>query len=140
MPIDFLVDNQAAIRTNSLDSQIEALLIDVNNIYVSASNHGWSAEDYIRDIPAGLVGEIHLAGHSERDIDGTILRIDDHGSPVGEAALALYSTLVGRIGMRPTLIEWDNNIPLLGTWIEQAKMVEAAAENAVVASRGLDNE
>lgn len=104
------------------------LLVDVNNIYVSACNNGWSAEDYIANIPGDLVGEIHLAGHSVRDIEGTILRIDDHGSTVSSEVLLLYTKLVERIGMRPTLIEWDNNIPELDIWVRQAMIAQKAAE------------
>ena len=107
------------------------LLVDVNNIYVSATNNGWSAEAYIDNIPDELVGEIHLAGHSARDIDGTILRIDDHGSPVCDAVWLLYSRLIARIGMRPTLVEWDNDIPELDVWVDQANMAKIAAEGAL---------
>ena len=108
-----------------------ALLVDVNNIYVSATNNGWSAENYIDNIPAELVGEIHLAGHSARDVEGTILRIDDHGSPVCDAVWSLYGRLIARIGMRATLVEWDNDIPELDVWVEQAKTAKTVAERAV---------
>ena len=108
-----------------------SLLVDVNNIFVSASNHGWSAADYISNVPADLVGEIHLAGHSERDIDGTTLRIDDHGSPVAAEVVQLYSQLISRIGMRPTLIEWDNNIPELTEWVDEALAAKKVAELAL---------
>ena len=107
------------------------LLVDVNNIYVSASNNGWSAEDYIDNIPAELVGEIHLAGHSVRDVQGAILRIDDHGSPVCDAVWSLYTRLIARIGMRATLVEWDNDIPELDLWVTQAAMAKEMAEGAM---------
>jgi uncharacterized protein len=116
------------------------LLVDVNNIYVSGCNNGWSAEGYINAIPAELVGEIHLAGHSERNIEGTILRIDDHASPVCNEVWSLYAKLVARIGMRPTLVEWDNAIPSLDIWVGQAKRAQEIAEyalcNAEVCSDG----
>lgn len=107
------------------------LLVDVNNIYVSASNNGWSAENYIDNIPAEMVSEIHLAGHSVRNVEGTTLRIDDHGSPVCDAVWSLYSRLIARIGMRATLVEWDNDIPELDVWVGQAKTAKATAERAV---------
>lgn len=107
------------------------LLVDVNNIYVSACNNGWSAEDYINAIPGDLVGEIHLAGHTKRDIEGTILRIDDHGSPVCDEVWKLYANLVARIGMRPTLVEWDNDIPSLDIWVGQAQMAQKTAAHAL---------
>ncbi len=112
------------------------LLVDVNNIYVSASNNDWSAEDYIKNIPGGSVGEIHLAGHSERAIDGELLRIDDHGSTVCDAVWMLYSRLIQSIGMRPTLIEWDNNIPDLSLWVEQAVVAKKVAQLAAMGSKG----
>jgi uncharacterized protein (UPF0276 family) len=89
-----------------------ALLCDVNNIYVSASNHGWNAETYLSALPAGAVREIHVAGHSERTLSGgRRILIDDHGSPVCEAVWSLYRNAINRFGARPTLIEWDNDIP-----------------------------
>jgi hypothetical protein len=89
-----------------------ALLCDVNNIYVSARNHGWDADTYLAALPVSAVREIHIAGHSERVLSaGRRILIDDHGSEVCEAVWALYRTAIARFGLVPTLIEWDNNIP-----------------------------
>ena len=89
-----------------------ALLCDVNNIYVSARNHGWDTETYLAALPMNAVREIHVAGHSERTLSGgRQILIDDHGSEVSEAVWALYRKAVSRLGAVPTLIEWDNNIP-----------------------------
>ena len=96
------------------------LLLDVNNVYVSAGNHGFDAASYLAAVPAAAVGEIHLAGHSTRDIDGTLLRIDDHGSAVAEPVWALYAAVLARLGAVPTLIEWDSVIPPLPILVGEA--------------------
>jgi uncharacterized protein (UPF0276 family) len=86
------------------------LLVDVNNVFVSASNLGYAPEAYLDAIPAGAVGEIHLAGHGA-DEGGSDLLIDTHGAPIAEPVWALYRRLIRRIGPRPTLIERDDDIP-----------------------------
>jgi uncharacterized protein len=83
------------------------LLLDVNNIYVSAFNHGFAAETYIDAIPANRIGQVHLAGHTDR---GSYL-FDSHIGPVPDAVWALFRRLSQRIGSVPTLIEWDEEIP-----------------------------
>ncbi len=87
------------------------LLVDVNNVYVSAHNLGYSAEGYLDALPAAAVGEIHLAGHAADAGQGPALLIDTHGAPVPEAVWTLYSRLIDRIGSRPTLIERDDAVP-----------------------------
>lgn len=86
------------------------LLVDVNNVFVSASNLGYAAETYLDALPAEAIGEIHLAGHSA-DEGGSPLLIDTHGAPVAEPVWALYRRLIERTGPRPTLIERDDDIP-----------------------------
>jgi uncharacterized protein (UPF0276 family) len=88
------------------------LLLDVNNIYVSAANHGFDADAYLDAFPSEHVSEIHLAGHfeAETDEDGRLL-IDAHDSPVRDAVWALYVRALRQAGPLPTLIEWDNDIP-----------------------------
>ena len=87
------------------------VLLDVNNVYVSANNLGYVAETYIDAIPASLIGEIHLAGHAPDATLGHDLLIDTHGASVDEAVWDLYRHLITRIGARPTLIERDDNVP-----------------------------
>jgi len=87
------------------------ILCDVNNIYVSACNHGWDAAGYLATLPKDAVGEIHLAGHTLKNIGGRTLRIDDHGSRVSPEVWQLYEQALARFGRVPTLIEWDTNIP-----------------------------
>ena len=103
------------------------LLVDVNNVFVSAANLGYSAEAYLDAIPAEAVGEIHLAGHSPDD-GGSHLLIDTHGAPVAEPVWTLYSRLIHRIGPRPTLIERDDDIPAFATLMaERHRAADALA-------------
>ena len=90
------------------------LLLDVNNVHVSANNLGFSAEAYIDAVPGSAIGEIHLAGHSPDGRVGPALLIDSHGERVAEPVWELYERLIARIGPRPTLIERDDNIPPFG--------------------------
>jgi hypothetical protein len=88
------------------------LLLDINNVFVSATNHGFSALDYLADFPLDRVGEIHLAGHAEQtDDEGARLLIDSHDGPVADAVWALFDIVAARHGPNPTLVEWDSKIP-----------------------------
>jgi uncharacterized protein len=87
------------------------LLLDVNNVFVSASNHGFDAGTYVDAIPENLIGEVHVAGHAVEEINGAQLRIDDHGSEVVDEVWGLLERLIGRVGPKPTLVEWDTNVP-----------------------------
>lgn len=88
------------------------LLLDVNNVFVSATNHGFSALDYLSDFPIEHVGEIHLAGHAEQiDDEGDRLLIDSHDGPVADAVWKLFEIVLRSSGPIPTLVEWDGNIP-----------------------------
>ena len=85
------------------------ILLDVNNVFVSAHNHGFSADDYLAALPRSRVAQLHLAGH--RDCGAYLL--DDHGSPVSEAVWELYRQVLRRFGPLPTILEWDENVPSL---------------------------
>lgn len=87
------------------------LLLDVNNVYVSARNLGFDAGDYLDRFPGDAVLEIHLAGHSTDPALGAGLLIDSHDAPVAPEVWTLYRRLLGRIGARPTLIERDGEVP-----------------------------
>lgn len=88
------------------------LLLDVNNVFVSSTNHGYSALGYLADFPLDAVGEIHLAGHGEQtDDEGDLLLIDSHDRQVADKVWALFETAVERCGPVPALVEWDSNIP-----------------------------
>lgn len=97
------------------------ILCDVNNIYVSACNHGWDPLVYLAALPPAAIGEIHLAGHSARALEGGLtIRIDDHGSRVIAAVWSLYAEALSRFGPAPTLIEWDTNLPSLDVLLDEA--------------------
>jgi len=101
------------------------ILCDVNNIYVSAANHGWDSSAYLAGLLPAAIGENHLAGHSVRELGGgRVLRIDDHGSRVIPAVWGLYAAALARFGAVPTLIEWDTDIPELRVLIGEASRAE----------------
>jgi uncharacterized protein (UPF0276 family) len=108
-----------------------ALLCDVNNVYVTATNFGDDPWRYIDALPA-TVAEIHLAGHAVNDADGTTVLIDDHGSAISGAVWDLYRHALTRFGPVPTLVEWDTNIPALEVLLAEA---ETAAAHLLDAAR-----
>jgi len=99
------------------------ILLDVNNIYVNALNHGFDALDFLRAIPPHAVGEIHLAGFDLNADNG--IAIDTHGQPVCDAVWALYREAVARFGAAPTLVEWDTDIPALEVLLAEARKADA---------------
>ncbi len=98
------------------------LLLDVNNVFVQARNHGTSPEGYLSDFPLARVKQIHLAGHDvQSDETGAPLLIDAHGSPVAAAVWRLYERVITVTGPLPTLIEWDNDVPDFATLADEAR-------------------
>lgn len=111
------------------------LLLDVNNLYVSAINHGWNPRSALAALPLHAVREIHLAGHAhDRDAAGDALLIDDHGSAVAEAVWQLFVEAIAELGPVPTLIERDNNVPALGTLAGEAARARHLMQVRVAAS------
>ena len=106
------------------------LLIDVNNVYVSACNHGFNAYDYLRGIPAQHVQEMHLAGHSANWHDGRKILVDTHSASVGAAVWTLFEFALSCYGPRPTLIEWDAQIPALNLLVDEADKANHYLEQA----------
>jgi len=106
------------------------LLVDVNNVYVSACNHGFSANRYVSALPAGHVQELHLAGHSRRRYTDREILIDTHSAPVCEEVWALYEFALNRFGPVPTLIEWDIDIPPLEVLLAEADKANRRLERA----------
>jgi uncharacterized protein len=101
------------------------LLLDINNIVVTAANHGLNAQRYLHELPLHAVGEIHLAGHSERiDAQGQRLLIDSHDGPVQASTWDLYDEALSLTGPLPTLIEWDGNLPTWAVLHHQATLAE----------------
>jgi uncharacterized protein (UPF0276 family) len=111
--------NEAAKRTGC------GVLLDVNNVWVNATNHGFDTHRYIEAIDARAVGEIHLAGY---EVEGDLL-IDTHGTPVSDAVWDLYAFTLARLGMKPTLIEWDTDIPALDVLLDEVAKARAIARH-----------
>ncbi|MCB1955535.1 MAG: DUF692 domain-containing protein [Rhodocyclaceae bacterium] len=103
------------------------LLLDVNNVYVSARNHGFDPRTFIRAVPAEAVVQIHLAGHE----DHGDLVIDTHDHPIRDEVFDLYAFTLSTIGMRPTMIERDDRIPPLATLLAELDRVRAVAGAAL---------
>ena len=97
------------------------ILLDVNNVYVSAVNHGFDAHAYLAAVPAAAVQEIHLAGHTRREFDGATLLLDTHDQRVAEPVWALYQHTLMLTGPKPTLIEWDSELPTLDVLLDEAR-------------------
>ena len=120
--VDFLAE--IARRTGC------GLLLDVNNVFVSATNQAYDPLDYIRAFPLHQVGEIHLGGHDvDADDHGQPLLIDSHGAAVVDPVWQLYAQTVALGGAKPTLIEWDNDVP---DW--PVLMTEAARAAQILAT------
>jgi uncharacterized protein len=101
------------------------LLLDINNVFVTTGNLGGAVEDYLAAIDPDWVGEIHLAGHATEQHDSGPLYIDDHGSVVGARVWELYSAFIERTGPKPTLIEWDTDVPDYAILMAEAQKAEA---------------
>lgn len=107
------------------------LLLDVNNVFVSATNHGFSGQAYLAAFPLRAVGEIHLGGHDAQEDDlGAPLLIDAHGAEVADPVWALYGDVVARLGPMPTLVEWDNDVPAWALLRAEADRADAILARA----------
>ena len=106
--------SEVALRTGC------GVLLDVNNVYVTALNMGEDSLSALRAFPASVVKEVHLAGHDTVVDAGETLRIDTHDRPVSDEVWALYQTAVAHLGARPTLIEWDDALPELEVLLKEA--------------------
>ena len=100
------------------------LLLDVNNIFVTARNHGFRPEEFLEGLPAGAVAQYHLSGHD----DSGPLRIDTHDREVCDEVWALFRHAVRRFGPRPTILEWDDRLPSLSTLLDEAWRARAILE------------
>ena len=109
------------------------LLLDPNNIFVTAHNLRLDPRDWLDGLPGPAITEYHLAGHATNDADGEPILIDDHGSKVSDDVWALFAEVVKRFGARPTLIEWDTDIPPLGVLLDEAVRAAGMIETVVVA-------
>ncbi|MGB0684122.1 MAG: DUF692 domain-containing protein [Magnetovibrionaceae bacterium] len=116
------------------------LLLDVNNVFVSASNFRADPEQWAMAMPLGAVGEIHLAGHVKRTIDGVSLRIDDHGSSVIDPVWRLFERVLAETGPVPALIEWDTDVPTLDQMLFEAAKADRLMARATGKSGSKDHE
>jgi uncharacterized protein (UPF0276 family) len=97
------------------------LLLDANNIHVTAHNLGLDTQAWLDGLPGDAIGEYHLAGHAVNEADGETILIDDHGSAVADPVWGLFGKCVERFGARPALIEWDTDIPALSVLLDEAR-------------------
>jgi uncharacterized protein (UPF0276 family) len=111
-----------------------AVLLDVNNLYVSAMNHGFDSQRYLAGLDPTSVREIHLAGHAVNRVGAREVRIDNHGSAVCEAVWALYASALERFHSASTLIEWDTEIPSLEVLVAEAHHADRIRQGHVVAA------
>lgn len=116
--------NEAARRTGC------GLLLDINNIYVQSRNHGLDPFAYIDAIDADKVGEMHLAGHTERPAGESVIVVDTHNNPVRDEVWDLYEHAARRFGRVPTLIEWDQDFPPLEVLLAEAAKARGILEAA----------
>ena len=108
------------------------ILLDINNLYVNSINHGWNIIKYIENISVTHIHEIHLAGFTEQSLGNGSIIIDSHNKPVAEEVWQLYSLAMQRFGSKPTLIEWDKDLPSLDILIGEAHKANKILENAYV--------
>lgn len=112
--------NEAEFLAELVERTGCGLLLDVNNVQVSAHNLQYDAEAFIDTLPADSIGEIHLAGHATNQVGADTVLIDDHGSRVPPVVWTLYQHAISRLGPRPTLIEWDTDVPVLDVLLGEA--------------------
>ncbi|MEO0937319.1 MAG: DUF692 domain-containing protein [Pseudomonadota bacterium] len=115
-PSSYLRFAQSTMSETDFLSEVVArtgcgLLLDVNNVFISATNLGYSAEGYIDAYPVHAVGEVHVGGHDHDDDDGAPLLIDSHGAPTEKAVWDLLRYTLAKTGHAPVLVEWDNDVP-----------------------------
>lgn len=130
-PATYLAFEQSVIPETQFLAEIArragcGLLLDVNNVFVSAANNGFDAVRYLADFPLEHVREIHLAGHAKAGEErGAPLLIDAHDSPVTKAVWALFEQVVVKTGPVATLIEWDNELPEWPLLLREAQAAQA---------------
>jgi uncharacterized protein (UPF0276 family) len=132
-PSSYLEYQQSTFSENGFLAEVSrrsgcGILLDINNVFVSCCNHGWNAIEYLHGIPVERVGEIHLAGHTINRVSDREILIDTHNRPVCELVWQLYQATLRLMGPRPTLIEWDADLPPLQTLVEEAGRADSFLE------------
>lgn len=135
-PASYLCFAQSTIPETAFLAEVACrtgcgLLLDVNNVFVSCSNHRTDPRAWLAAFPLHLAGEVHLGGHDAEDLPSGPLLIDSHGAAVADPVWALYAEVIALAGPLPTLVEWDNNLP---DWPVLA--AEAARAGVILASGG----
>ena len=135
-PATYVLFEQSTLTETDFLSEIArrtgcGLLLDINNVFVSCTNHGTDPRAWLADFPLHRVGEIHLGGHDTEDLPSGPLLIDSHGAAVADPVWALFAEVIAKAGPLPTLVEWDNDLP---DWPVLA--AEAARAGAILATRG----
>lgn len=128
-PSTYILFEQSSIDEPAFLAEIArrtgcGLLLDVNNVFVSCTNHRRDPRDWLAAFPLAQVGEVHLGGHATEDLPSGPLLIDDHGSPVADPVWTLYADVIAAAGPLPTLIEWDNDIPPFEVLLAEAARTE----------------
>ena len=126
--------NEVQFLNELVDQSGCRLLCDVSNVHLSAHNMGYDSHVYLDGLPAEAIGELHLGGFTAEEDDATPGRdvlIDTHDTRVAPAAWDLYAYAVARFGPKPTLIEWDNEIPDLATLLEEAALADAVVHRVL---------
>jgi len=135
-PATYLLFEESTIEETEFLAEVArrtgcGLLLDVNNVFVAATNHKMDARAYLKRFPVQWVREIHLSGHSETvDDAGAPLLIDSHDTPVKDPVWALYEELIGRIGPVASLVEWDNDVPEWPVLRAEAEAADAILKRA----------
>ena len=112
--------------TNELANRTQCgLLLDVNNVYVNACNHGFEAEKYLREVDPRYVKEIHLAGHTVKSVEQTEIRIDTHNQLICDQVWDLYQFTISRLGPIPTLVEWDTDLPEFSVLLNEVSQAQS---------------
>src|SRR5262245_56962222 len=112
-----------------------AILCDVSNIYLSAHNLGFDRDRYISELPADAITELHLGGFTlEPEEGGGEVLIDTHGSRIAEPVWSFYARALERFGRKPTLIEWDNDVPTIDVILAEAARADAVSQSAFTPS------
>ncbi|HZC15907.1 MAG TPA: DUF692 domain-containing protein [Caulobacteraceae bacterium] len=130
LPIGFSTLEEAEFLARLVARTGCGLLLDVNNLFISAANLNVNVEAWLAAIPSTAIGEIHLAGHALGGPADRPMLIDTHGAPVSHGVWSLYETVIRRFGPRPTLVEWDSDLPPLETLLEQATLAQAILDRA----------
>jgi uncharacterized protein (UPF0276 family) len=108
------------------------LLLDVNNLFISSANLGIDTAEWLSSVPATAIGEIHLAGHEEGGTSDHPLLMDTHGAPVTREVWALYADVLKLFGPKPTMIEWDSDVPSLEVLLEDAARAQVIMDQVLV--------